>query len=86
MADSIDLTAYNKQVVKLGADDSSFVFEAERVEKVDYPVSKEDLRVILLSDTYLPDIADCKLLLPLQKCVRSVSCLWQTVQMHKITM
>lgn len=62
VADSIDLTAYNKQVVKLGADDSSFVFEAERVEKVDYPVSKEDLRVILLSDTYLPDIADCKLL------------------------
>lgn len=62
VADSIDLTAYNKQVVKLGADDSSFVFEAVRVEKVDYPVSKEDLRVVLLSDTYLPDIADCKLL------------------------
>ena len=39
VSDSIDLIAYNKQVVKLGADDSSFVFEAERVEKVDYPVS-----------------------------------------------
>ena len=47
VVDSIDLTVYNKQVVKLGADDSSFVFEAERIEKVDYPVSKEDLRVVL---------------------------------------
>lgn len=62
VVDSIDLTAYNKQVVKLGADDSSFVFEAERIEKVDYPVSKEDLRVVLLSDTYLPDISKCNLL------------------------
>lgn len=62
VSDSIDLTAYNKQVVKLGADDSSFVFEAERVEKVDYPVSKEELRVVLLSDTYLPDIANCNVL------------------------
>ena len=62
VVDSIDLTAYNKQVVKLGADDSSFVFEAERIEKVDYPVSKEDLRVVLLSDTYLPDISNCNLL------------------------
>lgn len=62
VVDSIDLTVYNKQVVKLGADDSSFVFEAERIEKVDYPVSKEDLRVVLLSDTYLPDISNCNLL------------------------
>lgn len=62
VSDSIDLTAYNKQVVKLGADDSSFVFEAERVEKVDYPASKEGLRVVLLSDTYLPDIANCNVL------------------------
>ena len=62
VSDSIDLTAYNKQVVKLGADDSSFVFEAERVVKVDYPVSKEGLRVVLLSDTYLPDIAICNVL------------------------
>ncbi len=62
VSDSIDLTAYNKQVVKLGADDSSFVFEAARVEKVDYPASKEGLRVVLLSDTYLPDIANCNVL------------------------
>lgn len=62
VSDSIDLTAYNKQVVKLGADDSSFVFEAERVEKVDYPASKEELRVVLLSDTYLPDIINCNVL------------------------
>lgn len=62
VSDSIDLTAYNKQVVKLGADDSSFVFEAERVEKIDYPVSKKELRIMLLSDTYLPDISSCNVL------------------------
>lgn len=62
VADCLNLTAYNKQIVKLGADDSSFVFEAERIEKMDYPVSKEELKIVLLSDTYLPDISGSKLL------------------------
>lgn len=59
VSDSIDLTAYNKQIVKLGADDSSFVFEAERVDKIEYPVVKEELKTVLLSDTYLPDLSAC---------------------------
>lgn len=61
VSDSIKLTTYNKQVVKLGADDSSFVFEAEQINKNDYPVSENELKVVLLSDTYLPDVSTCQL-------------------------
>lgn len=50
---SVDLMKYNSQIVQLGADSSSFVFEAELLP-VDftYPVNK-DMKVVLLSDTYL---------------------------------
>lgn len=63
VSDSINLTdcRYNKQIVKLGADDSYFVFEAEQIEKNLYPVLENELKVVLLSDTYLPDLSTCHL-------------------------
>lgn len=61
VADTINLTDYNKQIVKLGADNSYFIFNAERIENIKYPVQKNELRTVLISDTYLPDISKCKI-------------------------
>ena len=64
--DGVDLQKYNKQLVKLGADASSFVFEAKVLKeetknekmaqseiRLNYPESKDKLRVALISDTYI---------------------------------
>lgn len=62
--ESIDLTQYNSQLVRLGADSSSFVFEAEFMDEktrtIIYPKSQGDNRVVLLSDTYFPKMEDVK--------------------------
>lgn len=52
----VDLTAYSGTLVKLGADNSNFLFEAELFDsQCGYPLYEEDsLRVVLLSDSYLP--------------------------------
>ena len=58
MDDRIDLAKapYQKALVKVGADASFFLFEAERLDgEWTYPAGQDkDHRVVLLSDTYLP--------------------------------
>lgn len=60
--EGVNLTEYNKQLVSLGADASSFIFEAVPVEETN---CKEDdgLSVVLLSDAYIPkeDIDKCEI-------------------------
>lgn len=51
--DGIKLEDYNGQLVKLGADASSFVFEAEEM-KPSINEKKGGLSVVLLSDAYIP--------------------------------
>ena len=54
----VDLSRYSGSIVKLGADDSSFLFEAERGSMV-YPQDEGNgFRVVLLSDAYLPETPD----------------------------
>ena len=55
---SVNLSQYSGSLVKLGADDSSFLFEA--IEGgIAYPQDeRKDLRVVLLSDAYLPELPD----------------------------
>lgn len=54
----VDLSQYSGSLVKLGADDSSFLFEATRQDVV-YPQDEgKDFRVVLLSDAYLPGLPD----------------------------
>lgn len=49
----IDLSHYNNQVVQLGADSSSFVFEAKPLSvDISYPATDKE-KVVLLSDTYI---------------------------------
>ena len=55
----VDLGEYSGTVVKLGADDSSFLFEAEE-GGLTYPKDEgKGPRVVLLSDAYLPEMPDC---------------------------
>ena len=55
----VDLGEYSGTVVKLGADDSSFLFEAEE-GGLTYPQDEgKGPRVVLLSDAYLPEMPDC---------------------------
>ena len=54
----VDLSRYSGSIVKLGADDSSFLFEAEE-GGLTYPQDEgKGLRVVLLSDAYLPETPD----------------------------
>lgn len=49
----LDLSNYNNQVVQLGADSSSFAFEATPLSAdISYPVTDKE-KVVLLSDTYI---------------------------------
>lgn len=56
----VDLTSYNGQLVMLGGDSSSFIFEARSIDevqssKIDNPKNAdEEHRVVLISDAYLP--------------------------------
>lgn len=52
--DIVDLTEYNGQLVNLGADASTFVFEAEEINNVE-DTDKNGLGVVLLSDAYISD-------------------------------
>lgn len=52
MNDGINLEEFNGQIVKLGADASSFVFEAEEMQSSGKE-NKEGLSVVLLSDAYI---------------------------------
>lgn len=60
--DDIDLTEYNGQLVNLGADASTFVFEAEIIQTLEKDIP-EGLTVVLLSDTYITkdDIDKCEI-------------------------
>lgn len=50
----IDLARFNKQLVRVGADASCFVFEAKKINgDLDYPQDKDALRVVLISDSYI---------------------------------
>lgn len=51
--DSIKLETYNRQLVKLGADDSMFVFEAKEVANELHYGDNEGTMVVLLSDSYI---------------------------------
>lgn len=52
----VDMTAYSGTLVKLGADDSNFLFEAKLSDSLCgyLPREEDSLRVVLLSDSYLP--------------------------------
>lgn len=60
MDKSVDLTLYNGQLVMLGGDCSSFIFEAysigrEETLDIDYPENADaEHRVVLISDAFLP--------------------------------
>ena len=46
---------YRNQLVSLGADSSTFVFEAEKIETASQASSKDGTAVVLLSDAYIPE-------------------------------
>lgn len=52
--DSVDLTNYNGQLVNIGADASTFVFNAE-LSNNNEETDENGLCVVLLSDAYIPD-------------------------------
>ena len=52
--ESVDLTEYNGQLVSLGADASSFIFNAEIIDDIE-SADKDGLSVVLLSDAYISD-------------------------------
>lgn len=55
MADDIALADYSKTLVKVGADDSSFLLEVDELrQEVEYPQWGDAGKLVLLSDTYLP--------------------------------
>lgn len=52
--DSVELTKYNGQLVNIGADASTFIFNAEENNNVEDD-NKDGLSVVLLSDAYISD-------------------------------
>lgn len=52
--ESVDLTKYNGQMVNLGADASTFVFNAEENNNLE-SANKDGHSVVLMSDAYIPD-------------------------------
>ncbi len=55
-----NITIFNKQLVSLGADSSTFIFEAKKIEEIEATETnnQQGTTVVLLSDAYIPAIPD----------------------------